>query len=795
MYQQQVIMRSPKQGKQKPSRKRLLKPPSKPLPLLDRVLYAFLLLTSALFIILIWNRVLFNAPVALFVVLCILHFVCGIISVWCKRITSSKKLPGYAAGIFFLSFCILAYPLFLNPVFSLSAPVLLFLLFLYATISLITLATILNFEALAFLGLLSLLALELATANLLGLNYIWWPPLLMLLSLPGLLAYPSTSSRVPLRLHRLFAGRRQVFSEPAFIFMQFIQMIGLLLSLAMLLSSVVFSFSNYPFSAQEPFVILCGLSIFLIWFLLSMVLTRTTRTSASATVYIFLGFILATCYTFKLPAPGYIVVLPLIAALYHLLDRFVAHRRPTLAKFGPMLDRCALALALLVPFLYDPILPLRLFRPSTFRLPDVTNPGPLSKLPLLDWNTLIGLAAIFICVVLTASAARLAWVKHKRLAPAPGIYGRPWLLFVSGMLLFWGNTLLMLHLYPLVVQPMWSFLTLTLLMLAGAVEMERYGKRWSRPFEALALCGGIITLILCMSAWQTLWMLLLLFVGVSYGVALYLRRFKWLLLPFSLGLPAIVPLLIAGRPAWIGMLALLLPLLAIALRTLVFQRWKAQMRAWEWPLLGISLSYTLGICLIDATWQNVSPFATRFAFANYYWLPLHIPFVLELGVFALYWYVIALAVRAKGLLVAATAFGVSAMLSLPGLSNGFHIMAIVTLLALCLAPLISLWTDRIWALALYSIGLLGVLVLQFITFSPLELVLATLVLAVAVVAWLAEGYIRGERILVGLALALIGMTLLRALSNPAPILIGAALILSAIAIVVMIKGRKRFQII
>jgi hypothetical protein len=355
-------------------------------------------------------------------------------------------------------------------------------------------------------------------------------------------------------------------------------------------------------------------------------------------------------------------------------------------KFGLRLDQLALALVAIVPIISSPLLPLQLLVKADLPFLTAASPWPFSG----GWETIAEFIVVAIGFALTMSIML-------RRANAPGAMATrrnawSWLLLLAGALLTWEPGLAVLVLDTV---PLWSFLGLTLAMAAAAVAVrQRFGAAWADPLDVLALGEAIVTPAFSRDL-DNVWALLLFFAALSYAILLYQRRRHWLFLPVVFALAALLILAFIPRQQVILLMAVLLPLAAVAVHRLMPELLLSSGPAetgqpritagWEWPLLVMSLLSGAAICLFDVA-------SSRSAVHS--WLGITFPVALELGIVALDWYVSAALAQINWWLIAAVGFAAAALLT----DTSFWSLAVLAPVAAVLAFAISRYAGRDWAL-------------------------------------------------------------------------------------------------
>jgi hypothetical protein len=668
------------------------------------ILGAFFVLLAALSFII--NPL--GNPLLAFLVAIGIHLVFGVASIVVDRFPSLRVLSIIYTIIFALTLPLpgyTAYNLVQGHIFQLSVPTLVAIVAAYAAAIYIALAVYQSAAVFGYLGVMALVVVDLAIARALGLGYWWWPSMLMLLALPALVTHLQPASDSPASIKRLFTGQRAVLREPMRILMFLIVAVCVLAVVVTFLYSLQLGSSN----SEVRFSILSMTVLLLIWSSLSLWLTKRTG-EVIVLAYLFLACVLALCYAFSFGQVGYALALTVVALLYHGLNRFAGRLLQPFGRLGLQLDILALILVGIVPLISDPALPLRLFE-RAYQVPPELVPYLLLQ---AGWETVAELIAIGAGVILTvsvtlsrANTSGTSWPAEMRQN------AWPWLLLLSGALLSWGSGMVVLALN---IEPVWSFLGLTLGTVVGAVVVrQRFGARWANPLDVLALSGAMLTLSLSLNRSDILWALLLLFALLSYSLMLYQRRPAWLFLPLVFSLLAFPALVGARRYEVLLLLCLLPPLAAAGIRRLITERWRVagsgvptqprRALAWEWPLLAVGLTYSAVFSFID----TINAVVGSRILAEY-WLGRQVPFAIEVGSFALIWYVAAGLARVKWWLIPVTGFAIITVAVVPLLPNPFWTLVVVVPSTAFLALGISRFVSRDWALPLYVVTLLSAVI-------------------------------------------------------------------------------------
>jgi hypothetical protein len=411
------------------------------------------------------------------------------------------------------------------------------------------------------------------------------------------------------------------------------------------------------------------------------------------------------------------------------------------------MEGMALVLVFLVPFIGAPSLPSQLFIKAYSSGMVVT---PLSMTEIATLGSLLVGIVLTVSVMLGHSATRRGgggevvgmgplrspwWGKKTQYkdiqrngrpqgsppriptAPAPtGTSGLPartkeaifdgqarwvWLLLLGGFLLnyAWGLVTL-----AVLVEPVWSFLVLALLLIVGTVSVRRVvGDVWANPLDVVASWIAIQTLLLSgHQSLNTITLLLFFFAALSYGVLLYQRRSVLLFVPFVLMVCAL-PLVVSQLRLMLCVLVLL-PLLMIVVHRSFTRRASTGpvsivdvrfMAVWEWPLLVSALLYSV----VFFSYELPAPVSTL-----QQWVGIGVPVALELALVALVWYVSAILGRVKWWLGIVTVFAIVALL-IP--TNSLSVLLWLAPLATIGAFIVGRVYERAWAVPLYVVGLLA----------------------------------------------------------------------------------------
>src|SRR5216683_4642528 len=666
---------------------------------------AILLLVGSLSFIVTTTNILLS-----FLVVFIVHALFGIGSAVAYRFASLRLVARIYSGVFALLVPLVGfagYNLAQGNLVHLSTPILIALAAVYAAIVYSVLAVSQRFALFGYLGMMSLVIADLAIARDLNLDYWWWPGMLMLLALPALLSVLRPAVNAALPVDWPLAGPLAVLREPIRVFMLLIVAASATGVVLTSLYSLTLDTFQAPVSGIRFSILSIALLLFL-WTALYLWLTRRGKWVLGL-AYLLLACVLAFCYAFDYQAAGYALALTGVAVFYHAFNRFATSLLQRFGTLGLRLDQLALALVAIVPVISSPLLPQQLLLKADLLSLTAASPWHL----IGGWETIAEFIVIAIGLALTMSIMLRRANAQETTAPRRNAW--PWLLLLAGALLTWELGLVVLALDAV---PLWSFLGLTLAMVATAVVVrQRFGSAWADPLDVLALGEAIVTLTLIRNL-DTMWALLLFFAALSYAVLLYQRRRDWLFLPVVFALAALLILAFIPRQQVILLMAVLLPLAAVAVHrfmpALLLSSGPAgtgQPRitaGWEWPLLVIGLLSGAATCLFDVLSSGS---------AVHSWLGITFPVALELGIVALAWYMSAALARVKWWLIAAVGFAVVALLT----DTSFWSLAVLAPVAAVLAFAISRSAGRDWALPLYSVALLAAVMMGVRGFEQQQL--------------------------------------------------------------------------
>jgi hypothetical protein len=552
----------------------------------------------------------------------------------------------------------------------------------YAAIAYCAFAVYQRFSPFGYLGMAALVTADLATVGALHLGIEWYPCALMVLALPALVSMRSSTDksvsslavlRNPLRICMFVLVASAVVMFPLFFY--------------------IFPL-NHVFGLEPAALRLAKLStllLLLIWGGLFLWLTKLSRRAVPAVPYVLLVGVLDLAHTLDFSLLGYALALTGVVLLYHAFSRFALRLLEPFGKLALRLDQIALLLVSVIPLLIAPqVVPILLYHAA------LSGVAAFFSSPLSAWT---GLVVLIVGVLLTIDVTL-----YRANAIKAEILNRwPWLLLLSGVLFTWFYAVVML---PLFSDATWAFLALTLGLVAAAVFVRRrFGGLWANPLDVLALAEALLTLNIWSLHHPTLdngGGLLLFFAALFYLVLLYQRRQKLLIVPF---LFAIAALAFLPMELWL-LLSICLPVASVVVTRFrhdeplpVPQSEVTLMRlvrGLEWPLQAIGF-----ICGVLVTLQDVNTHTSTLQI----WSGMGWSLAIEIGLLCLTWYLTAVLTHRKEFLLLATGFAVVALWfsSLP-----FWTLVGVATSAACLGLAVSRLFARSWALPLYTVALLAV---------------------------------------------------------------------------------------
>jgi hypothetical protein len=621
-----------------------------------------------------------------FLVIFVVHAIFGITGFVTYRFKTFRIVATIYTIIFALMIPLVgysAYRLLSGFHIEFSVPVLIAISATYAAIIYTLMAIYQRFIPFAYFGLIALLVADLAVTDALKLDYWWWPSMAMILALPATISLKRTGeSTWP------FTDRWVVLRDPMR-YVMYATVAASVLGLFFILTySLGIDFNGSPVS-QVRFSILSMTLLLLLWATLSLWLSKLTRV-VLVLAYIALASVLAFCYALNFEPVGYALALTGTALLYHGLNRFAGRRLQSFGALSLGLDQIALVLVFAVPLISSPFLPIQLFA-SAYGL----SLDSSSLIYQTSWQTVAELVAVGLGILLSLSIT----FYRAGLAKTPSKANWCWLLLLGGFLLNWEYSIVVL---TVGIQPVWAFLGLALLLVAGAVIVRRlYSPAWTNPLDILALLGLILTLSLSLNQNPDIISALLLsFAALLYAVLLYQHRQNLLFLPLIFALFAIPTLW--NRPLIMLLLGIIMPLASVAICRLISDRWNvAQTQArtslslvnmWEWPLLAAGLVYGILASIYNVT-NDMS--AVQYTFG------IHIPIAVEIAVLAVTWYVSSALAQKKLWLIPSVGFAIGALL-IP--TNSFWVLLILTPLLALSGAAISRFDGREWSLPYYIVA-------------------------------------------------------------------------------------------
>lgn len=623
-----------------------------------------------------------------FLVVFAVHAIFGITGFVTYRFSSFRIVATIYTIIFALLIPLVgfsAYRLLSGNQIEFSTPVLIAISATYAAIMYILMAIYQRFIPFAYLGIVALLVADLAVADALNLAWWWWPSMAMLLAILSASSLKSTEGST---WH--FMDRWAVVRDPLRYVMYAIVAISLLVLFYAISYSLSIDASGSPIR-ELRFSILSMSVLLLLWAALSLWLAKWTR-AVLVLAYIALGTVVALCYTFDFEPTGYALAFTGVALFYHGLNRLAGRRLLPFGKLSLGLDQIALALVFVVPLISSPLLPLQLFAAAYVPSIDLASFLHVQT----SWRTAAELVAVGLGIVITASVT----FYRAGLGKTPSKAGWCWSLLLGGFLLTWEYSIMVL---VLSIEPVWAFLGLTLVILAGTVAARRlFGSAWANPLDVVALFEMTLTLGLSLKQNQdNISALLLAFAALLYAVLLYQQRQNWLFLPLIFALLALPTLW--SRPIAMLLLGILLPLASVAIHQFAPSKRSVThtgartdlIHGWEWPLLAAGLVYGAAATIHNVT-NDISAMQNTFG--------VTVPIAVEIALLSVSWYASSALARMKVWLVPSVAFALGALL-LP--NNSFWVLLGLTPVLALLGLAISRFAGRDWALPLYIAAVLS----------------------------------------------------------------------------------------
>ena len=666
---------------------------------------AFLLLIGSLSFIITTSNLFVT-----FLVLFIVHAIFGITGFVTYRFQTFRFVASIYTIIFALLIPLVAFSLYrllIGSNIQFSVPVLIAISATYAAVIYILMAVYQRFIPFAYLGLVALLVADLAVSEALNLHYWWWPSMAMILAIPATISLKRGGEN-----SWPFISHWGVLREPVR-YVMYLIVAASLLSLGII---VMYSFGidfNGSQSNEIRFSILSITLFLLLWATLSIWLAKRTH-FVLVLAYLILFSVIAFCYALRFEAIGYALAFTCIALLYHGLNRFAGRRLEPFGILSLGLDVIALALALVVPLISSPFLPVQLFA-SAYG----TTPGSSSLVYQTSWRTVAELVTVGLGILLTLSIM----FYRAGLAKTPSKATWCWLLLLGGFLLNWEYSLLVLTFN---ITPVWTFFGLALVFVAGAVIVRRrYSPAWSNPLDILALLEIILTISLSLNQNQNIISaLLLFFAALLYLVVLYQNRQNLLFLPLIFALLAIPTLW--DRPLAMLLLGFVLPLASVVVHRFVTHTRNiihgqnltglTFIQMWEWPLLITGLVYGILSSLVN--------YANGMS-AMHYTFGIHIPIAIEIALLAVTWYVSSALTRIKLWLIPSVGFAIGALL-IP--TNSFWVLLVLTPLLAISGVAVSHFADRIWSLPFYIVAVISAVITGYTGYTQDHLLVASLAL-------------------------------------------------------------------
>jgi hypothetical protein len=611
-----------------------------------------------------------------------------------------------------------AYRLVSGGTVAFSPPLLLTLAACYAAAVYGLLAVVQRFVPFAYLGVVALLISDLALAETLHLAMWWWPCAALVLALASLGAVSRPSGA-----RSLFAEARAILRTPLAVLMYTVVAAGALLLLLLLGDSFLEPLAEKRLALFSLSCLILAWSALWIW--------RTGRVSLTpALAYLLLVTLLLLGYTLDLERTGYVLLLACVALGYHILARIAQSRRSPGILPALALDQLATGVSLLVLLLVAFALPFQLLEQSfssNAGLGRLLFPGLTSFFVFVpEAGISLDVLASGLCLLVTLdiTVMRAGWTR----TPARAAWC--WLLLPGGLLLTSMYGLLVL-LWG--VAPLWAWLALSLVLLAGAVLTRRFvGPFWANPLDVLALGQLLFTLLLSLSLTpEVVSVFLLGYAALLYAILLSQRRPWPSVLPACLLLCAL-PLFLTHVIVVLCISLLLPPVCAWIQRAGLFSNTQ---RLLAWTLLVPALIY--GLVLAGAAFSNDQSVLVS-------WLHLHLSVAYDLAALGLTWYAAALVAREKLWLVPATLFWLLALF-LP--FNNFWALSVLTPVLAILAAVAQRRLSLAWALPLYLAALFSSAMVAYTGFlSQHFTALSWIGLGFALLAY-TLGLLNGQRVL------------------------------------------------
>ena len=622
-----------------------------------------------------------------FLVLFFVHAIFGITGFVTYRFQSFRFVATIYTIIFALLIPLVAYSLyrlFIGNHIQFSVPVLIAISATYAAVIYILMAVYQRFIPFAYLGLIALLVADLAVSDALNLAYWWWPSMAMILAIPATISLKhGGENKWP------FTSHWGVLRDPIR-YVMYLVVAASLLSLSLtVMYSLGIDFNGSQIS-EIRFSILSMTLLMLLWATLSIWLAKWTR------LVLVLASVVAFCYALRFEAIGYALALTGIAILYHGLNRFAGHRLEPFRFLSLGLDQIALVLVLIVPFISSPLLPIQLFA-SAYR-PSLDLSFSIFQ---TSWRTMAELVAVGLGILLTLSVT----FYRAGLGKNPSKAHWCWLLLLGGFLLNWEYSILTLTFN---IIPVWAFLGLGMVLVAGAVIVRRfYSSAWANPLDTLALAGIFLTLSLSLNQDQNIISALFLSFGaLLYTLLLYQCRLNLLFLPLIFALLAIPTLL--SSPLAILLLGILLPWASVAIHRFVTNTRNVRktqkltglslLQMWEWPLLVVGLVYGILSSLLN---YSHGMGAMQYTFG------VHVPVAVEIAFLTITWYTASALARMKLWLIPSVGFAIGALI-IP--ANSFWVLLVLTPVLALSGVAIGRFADRSWSIPYYIIAVISAVI-------------------------------------------------------------------------------------
>jgi hypothetical protein len=630
---------------------------------------AFLILIGALSFVTSTTDLLLS-----FLIAFVVHIVFGGVGIVAYRFPGLRIVAGIYTAVFALLIPLVgfsAYRLVVGNIIEVDASLLLAIAATYAAIIYGVLAVYQRFALFGYLAVVALAVADLALASHFDLSYCWWPVTLMGLALLALAFVKPGVGR-----NWQFRGHWQVLNNAIRL------LIYVCLIVCIMSSIVTFYVSLFPLDLihtsadlrQIRFALAAMTLSLLCWVGLFIWRARFFEL-LSILLYLFLVCVLVCIYALESKQLVYVLVLTGVALLFHGLKYSVARRVSALRWLEGHLDWLTLILILVPPFTVE-----------MSRSADLTSVVQVIAIA-------VGLALSVSVMISRTGIGRV---------PRAGGANWPWLLLLSYVLL---SSLFLIALEWMDGTPVWGFLGLTLVLVALAVGLRRFGSvAWANPFDVLALVAAQETALVMGLDSGALWFLLG-FAALTYAVLLYQRRILWMVVPCVFALLALS--LLGSQPHILLLLSIGLPLASAVVRRVMARQEVRQ--PWELPLLAFSAIYG-AIFLLGETQQAES--------ALQGWSGLAWPVSVEIALLALAWYASAALGRAKSWLIGMQVFALIALL-VP--SHTFWTLVVLAPSLFVLAFGIRRLFGLAYALPVYITAVASTIVLQVSGYQQQEL--------------------------------------------------------------------------